>query len=85
MNLTLSSVFICRVNSADVNQATIGSATGLGISLGTTGVKTVNVTGTAQTPNVGDYINIVMVYTNGAMTSQSFQFQPTQLIDTPLI
>jgi hypothetical protein len=32
MDATLESVFICRVNSSDVNQETIGSSTGLGLS-----------------------------------------------------
>ena len=40
MNLTCTSIYICRISSGNVNQATIGSATGLSISLGTTGVKT---------------------------------------------
>ena len=84
MNITLNSVFICRVNSSDVSQETIGSATGLGLVLTTAGNIQITVVGTAQTPNVGDYINVVFVYTNAAMTTQSFQFTPNQTINTPL-
>jgi hypothetical protein len=84
MNVTLSSVYVCRVASDDTPISTIGSSTALGLSLATTGVITTTVSGTAETPNFGDYINIVLVFTNGAMTNQTFEYLPDQNIDTPL-
>ena len=83
MNLTLDSVHLCRVNSSCTNQASIGSATSQGISLSTTGVKTVSVTGSAQTPGVGDRIVVVVGIINGAMTSQATSFTADQNIDSP--
>lgn len=83
MNLTLEEVYICRVNSSDVNQATIGSVTALAVSLGSTGVKSGTISGSAQTPSVGDYVSVVFVYSNGAMSAQTFQYTPNQNIDSP--
>lgn len=83
MNLTITEIHICRVNSSCANQATIGSATGLSIALSSTGVKSQNVTGVAQTPGVGDRVLIVFVGSNGAMSSQSADIIPDQNIDSP--
>lgn len=83
MNLSITAIYICRVNSSGTNQATIGSATGLSISLGTTGVKSQNVTGSGQTPGVGDVVWVVYEILNGAMSIQSFSFTPNQNIDSP--
>ena len=85
MNLTLTEVHICRVNSSNINQATIGSATNLGLVLTTTGVKSGTITGISQTPNVGDYVNIVFVFTNGAMSTQSTVITHNQIINSPYI
>lgn len=83
MNLSISEIYICRVNSSCVNQETIGSATGLSISLGSTGVKTQTVTGSAVTLGAGDIVTVVFKIVNGAMTDQSFNFTPDQNIDSP--
>lgn len=83
MNLTVTEVYVCRADSSNVNQATIGSATGLSISLGTTGVKTQAVTGASQTPAANDAVFIVLVIVNAAMTSQTIILTPNQLIDSP--
>lgn len=83
MNLTWEEVHICRLSSSCVNQATIGSATALGISLGATGVKTQTVSGAAQSPSVGDRVYILFVITNAAMTLQSFDITPSEIINTP--
>lgn len=72
MNMTWVATYICRVSSTCVNQATIGSLTGQSISLGTTGVKSMTVSGSAQTPGATDKIVIMFVFTNGAMTAQSW-------------
>ena len=83
-NITLTEVYICRVNSANVNQATMGSATGLAISCGTTGVKSGNITVTAQTPNTGDYVNVVYVFSNGQNMSNTVSFTSNQVFDTTI-
>jgi hypothetical protein len=85
MNFTLREVYICRVNSSDVSQATIGSDTAVNTVLTSTGVRSGTISGSAQTPNSGDYVNIVFVFTNGAMTTQSIGVTHNQLIDTPLV
>lgn len=83
MNLTLGEVYLCRVNSSDVNQATIGSATGLGISLSSTGVKSGTISGSSQSPSAGDYVSVVLVFTNTAMTGQQADCTLNQNIDSP--
>lgn len=83
MNLTLEEVYICRFNSSDVSQATIGSSTALAISLGTTGVKSGTISGSAQSPSVGDYVSVMFTFSNSAMSAQSFSFTPNQNIDSP--
>ena len=83
MNLSIIAIDICRVNSSCVNQESIGSATGLSISLGTTGVKSQNVTGSAVTLAAGDKVVIVFHVANGAMSGQSFAWTPDQNIDSP--
>lgn len=83
MNLTLDSIYICRLNSSGVNQETIGSSTGLGVSLGSTGVKSGTISGIETTPVVGDFIAIFGIVVNGAMTNQAFSATPDQNIDSP--
>lgn len=84
MNLTITEIHICRVDSSCVNQATLGSATGLSISLGSTGVKSQNVTqGSSASPSVGDLVLIVFVGSNGAMSDQNINISPDQNIDSP--
>ena len=82
-NLTVTEIYICRVDSAGANQETIGSATGLSISLSTTGVKEQSVTGIAVTQTAGDLVVISIVGTNGAMTTQSAAITNDQNIDSP--
>ena len=83
MNITWTRVYVCRINSTCVNQETIGSNTAVGISLGTTGVKSTTVSGSAQTPAVGDKVLIVLAFTNGAMSVQAATSVPNQDIDSP--
>ena len=83
MNLSITAVHICRVNSSGVSQETIGSATGLSISLSSTGVKSQDVTGSAVTLAAGDLVTIVFTVVNGAMSNQSFFWTPNQNIDSP--
>lgn len=83
MNVTLISVFICRVNSSGTNQATIGSSTGLSVSMGSTGVKSGTISGSAQSPGVGDVVVVMFCFSNGAMSNQNWNVAPDQNIDSP--
>lgn len=84
MNVTIEEVHICRLNSSEVNQAKIGSATGLAINCGTVGVKSINVTGVAQTPVAGDIVLVQIVCTNAqSMSLQSIGVTPSEIISSP--
>lgn len=85
MNMTITSCAVCRLNSSDVNQATIGETTGLSISLGSSGVKTITVAGSAQTPSVGDKVVILFGGDNSSMSAQAGAgvITPDQNIDSP--
>src|SRR5262245_1390672 len=76
--------YICQVSSTCSNIATIGSLTGQTTSLGTTGVKTHSVTGSAvASPGGTDKILVLMVFQNvSANMSQTFQWTPNQIINT---
>lgn len=82
---TWDSVHICRVNSACTNQETVGSTTGLGISLGSTGVKTATVAGAAQSPATGDKIQIICIFSTVSGNNDFPNVIPNQDIDTPLV
>jgi hypothetical protein len=82
-NITWTECYICQVNSGCASVATIGSVTGQSISLGTTGVKSMNVTGSAISPASTDGVEIILAMTNGGTMTQSFGFTPNQLIDSP--
>jgi hypothetical protein len=81
--VTLSSAYLCRVNSSNVNQATIGSATGLSIDMSTTGVKTFPIAGTAQTPASGDFVELVIGLSNSSSSTPLLYWQPNQVISSP--
>lgn len=83
MNVTWVAVYICQVDSGDTNKATIGSTTGLSISLGTTGVKSTTVSGSAVTPAANDKVQIVLLFSNGAMSTSTWSQTPNQNIDSP--
>lgn len=83
-NVDLEDIYICRVNSSGVSQATIGSNTGINESLGTTGVKSWTVSGSAQTPSAGDRVYIVYVFQNNhAHSNKSISVLANQDIDSP--
>lgn len=59
--------------------------TGLGISLGTTGVKSTTQTVSASTGrSATDKLAFMLGWTNGAMSVQSVTLKPSQNIDTPV-
>lgn len=81
---TLDAVYICRVNSSCVSQATIASATGLGIDISDsagTGVRTISLHGIPQTPSPGDKVQIVCLFNFGANDTAGVTWD--QCIDTP--
>ena len=85
-DVTLEEVHICRVNSSCVNQETLGSNTGLGLST-TGGQQNVVVNQpSAASPSAGDKIIIVLVFTNAAtMGNQKTQLTHDQLITSPYV
>lgn len=81
--VTWTDTYICRLNSSNVSQATIGSLTGQSISLGSTGVKTMTVSGSAQTPNAGDKVYIVIIVSVVTTNNQSFGITWNQAVSSP--
>jgi len=84
-DLNLIEVHVCRVNSSCASQATVGSTTGLSISMGTTGVKQVDVTGAQQSAVSTDRIYIVLIFQQTSHANATFGFTPDQDIDTPIV
>jgi hypothetical protein len=82
---TWEECYICRASAGCASQATIGSVTAQAISLATTGVKSVTISGAAQTPAAGDVVEIVLVFSNSQTMTRAFAFTPDQLIDTPFV
>lgn len=84
-NITWASTSICRLNSSNVSQATIGTLTGQTTSLGTTGVKTHTISGSLQTAATTDKVYIVCGFTNAQAMANSANFTFNQMIDTPIV
>lgn len=84
-NLNLIEVHICRLSSGCSSLATVGSTTGLAISMGTTGVKTIEVTGAEQSAGATDRIYIVFIFHAVNHTNPTPGFTPDQNIDTPIL
>lgn len=83
MFCTWDSVHICRVNSSCTSQESLGSSSGLGISLSSTGVKSTTVSGSAATPSAGDLVQIVFGFSSSSMNDQIIGWTPDQNIDSP--
>jgi hypothetical protein len=84
-NVVLSRVYICRINSSNVSQATIGSNLSVDTTVTANSVISVNITGSAQTPSANDYVNVVYVFSNsvGTPSTQSFTVKSDQIINSP--
>ncbi len=79
------SLYICRLNSAGVNQETVASATGLAIDLSTTGVKSQTISqGSPVTAAAGDRFYIVLGFDNSNSCQQTLNLHKDQNIDTPI-
>lgn len=82
-NWTWTECHICRISSSGASLATVGSATALGIGLGTTGVKTATATGSRQTANITDRVAIVFVFSNAQAMANTAGVTLDQLVDMP--
>lgn len=78
----IDSCYICQIGSNCANKATIASATGLAITLNSTGVKTVVLAGMQVALVAGDLIEIVLGLRTLA-TSDSISFVSDQIIGAP--
>ncbi len=87
MGCTISAVYVCRFNSACSSQETVGSSTGLSVSVdsGNEGVKTINVTGSAVAALLTDKVYIVVLFTKTGSLNGAPGFTPDQNIDTPIL
>lgn len=83
MNLTLRRCVICKVDSGITTYTKIGETSGLATSLGSTGVITISVTGSAMTPSAGDQIIIMFFGDNSSMNLASVTVTENQNIDSP--
>ncbi len=83
-NLELDAIYICRLNASNISQGTVGSATSLAINLGTPGVVSVNVTGSAQAAAATDTRYFVLGFKSlNTGNPQSITIKLDQRIDTP--
>lgn len=66
-DVTLTEVYVCRVNSGCTSQETLGSNTGLSVDTSTAGNHTENVTlSAASSPSDGDKVEVVLVFSNAS-------------------
>lgn len=84
MQMTMEAVYLCQRSSACAAKSTYGSATGLAIGLGTSGVQTVNVTCSAITALASDLLYCVVELAASAGMGQTVEVTPDQNIDTPI-
>lgn len=85
MSVEMPEVAICRLSSAGANLASVGVLVPTAVSFGTVGVKTLTVTGSAQTASSTDRINVGLnVRNTNSMATQVWGFTPSQLISSPL-
>jgi len=81
--LTWEEVHVCRINSSCVNQETIGSSTALAIDLGTTGVKSTTVSGSAITFAAGDKVMVIISISSTDGMARNIGITPSEIQDTP--
>ncbi len=85
MDITWEDTYICRFDNACGSLATVGSLVSQAISCGSTGVKSMTISGASQTANATDEIYIVLVFKNASTHgNKSIGITPDQNIDTPL-
>ena len=83
-NMTWSRLYVVRLNSSGVAQATVGSITGQSVSLSTTGTKTLSVSGSSQTAGATDRLYFVLVFNCSTASKRILGFKCDLTITTPL-
>ena len=85
--VTLEEVHVCRLNSSLVSQESLGSSTGLGQSLGSSGVISGNVTGSAATASASDVVAFIYVFSNSHSHGgdDPVGITPNQVLNTPIV
>lgn len=84
MNLTWTKIDLIEINGSCGTVQTLGTTSSLGISLGTTGVKSATITlGSPVSITSGNPLAFRLYFSNGAMSVQSAADTNNQLIDTP--
>jgi hypothetical protein len=86
MGAVWEEVHFCRVSNAGANLGTYGSDTGLGISIGTAGVKSHTFACSRIDPaNATDECYIVgVIQTSGGMDPLAYGLEFSQVLDTPI-
>ena len=84
-SLILDTIVVCRLNSSDVSQATVGQLLGIGQMMGA-GQSLHNITGAAQgSTGVGDKFVVLIAITNtSTKKALTVGITPSLLITTPL-
>lgn len=84
VNLNIQQAYVCLLSAACANLGTIGSALALGINLLTTGVKTINVTGTAPANAPRDKYYIILVVENiSEVLPFNYSYKSDQILTVP--
>ncbi len=83
-NIGLKRVYVCRVNSAGVNQASIASNVGLNVAL-LEGTYSVPLIGSEQAAATTDRVYVVFVLENIDAGPQDITIVPDQMILTPIV
>lgn len=82
--ITLDEVHICHVDSSYAAKNTLGSAVGLGLNLGSTGVQSGNITQSSSvTVATGDMVIIIFAFDNANSMNQDIAYTPDSLIASP--
>lgn len=71
---------VCRVDSGCVSQTLIATIN-TSVSINSIGVKTLTAVGSAQTPNLGDKVMILLRF--NVVTGGTLHYRPDQNIDSP--
>lgn len=84
-DVVFRAIYICRFNSSQANQGTVGTWFSTGTEVMTAGTHTFTISGSSQTAGAGDMPYIVFVCdSNAAHGNDSWGITPNLLIDTPL-
>jgi hypothetical protein len=84
-NVTWSGVYICAVDMVTTTSTTLGSATGLGISCGTTGVKSTTVNTVPHNLGVNESVIVIPLFDNtNSMSNASVAHDVNTIFDTTM-